>query len=130
MQPALVPQYIKAVRTCRYDGGLQAEARQLDAAAQCARAALTLSSGAHGPAWPLLALVLSAQQRIGAAAAVVDAGLSQAGPQQEWLLRKIKVRKRRPARTRDLAPACPINATLLQLNLRHRYLTMLQEVGR
>ena len=69
----------------------QAEARQLDAAAQCARAALTLSGGAHGPAWPLLALVLSAQQRIGAAAAVVDAGLLQAGPRQEWLLRKIKV---------------------------------------
>ncbi|KAK9804267.1 hypothetical protein WJX72_004067 [[Myrmecia] bisecta] len=71
---------------------LQAEARQLPAALRSCRAALAASAGTHAASWALLALVLSAQQRIPMALAVADAGLAEAGPLYESLLLKIKAR--------------------------------------
>ena len=70
---------------------MQAEARQLAAAETNCRAALKASGGCHPPAWGLLALLMSARQRIPAALAVASAALEEAGPAYEGLLLKIKV---------------------------------------
>jgi hypothetical protein len=70
----------------------QAEARLLPQAARSCRAALAASEGTSGPAWALLALVMSALRRASAAHAAVEAGLAAAGPDWEWLLVKIKAR--------------------------------------
>lgn len=71
---------------------MQAEARQLDQAAAGARAAVEASGGTLGPAWSLLALVLSAQQRVSEALAVSQEGLREADTREHPQLLAIQAR--------------------------------------
>eukprot|EP00884_Botryococcus_braunii_P022624 jgi/Botrbrau1/9045/Bobra.0376s0021.1 len=71
---------------------LQAEARQLDEAEAGARASLQTSGGTLGPAWALLALVLSAQQRVAEALSVTQEGLREADPREHPQLLAIQAR--------------------------------------
>lgn len=77
-----------------FSSSFQAEARQLAAAETNCKAALKASGGCHPLSWALLALLLSARQRIPAALAVAAAALEEAGPAYEGLLLKIKVQGR------------------------------------